>query len=203
MTTLADFLKTRFMRNARGPDVYDCWGLVIAARAALFRCAPLPPMDGVRSGDVRGMTRAVEQVAALNALRPVAAPRPGAIATAWRGSLCPHVGLVVEADGQLRVLDTDETTGPRLMSVRRFCARFARVVFYDDAADNSLPHWGRAPDNSLRPWGRTPDNSLPPWGRAGVGASSVTGEAGPHPYLSPAGEGVESGLPPAGEGARP
>jgi hypothetical protein len=63
-------------------------------------------------------------------------PRPGAIACCYRGSLCTHIAIVVEIDGRLMILETDEPGkgrhGPRLVSLKPFQQRYLRVVFYDD-----------------------------------------------------------------------
>lgn len=100
---MRQFLQTRYVRGGRGPVDYDCWGLVRDARSALFGRALLPTLQDARPGELRGITRAVDQVIALHGFAPCA-PRAAAVATAWRASLCVHVGLVVEVDGRLRIL---------------------------------------------------------------------------------------------------
>lgn len=61
----------------------------------------------------------------------VCLPEVGAIAAVFRGGLCLHVGVVVEADGRLKVLDTNPG-GARIRTVREFESDFPRVVFYRD-----------------------------------------------------------------------
>lgn len=128
---MRQFLQTRYVRGGRGPVEYDCYGLVRDARATLFGRELLPTLQDARPGELRGIKRAVDQVIALHGFAPCS-PRVGAIATAWRASLCVHVGLVVEVDGQLRILETDEPDGPCLTALNRFQARYTRVLFYDD-----------------------------------------------------------------------
>lgn len=127
--TLAELLQVPYQRNARGPEALDCWGQVRMARQSLFGKALLPPFSDVASGDVRAMTKEVLRAAA--GFMPCEA-KPGAIATAWQGRTCPHVGIVVEIDGRLRVLDTNVNAGPRLHTLSGFAASFTKVVFYDD-----------------------------------------------------------------------
>ena len=131
MTTLAHYLQTRYVRGGRGPVDYDCWGLVRDARVALFGKPLLPLLADTQPGNVHSITRAVAGVSAMHRLVPVPA-NPGAIATAWCASLCVHVGLVVLADGQLRILETDDPGGPSLTAINKFQARYTRVLFYDD-----------------------------------------------------------------------
>ena len=127
--TLDELLRVPYERNARGPDALDCWGMVRLARLHLFGRPLLPAFSGVASGDVRAMTREVLHSAAGFA---PCDPRPGAIATAWQGRTCPHVGIVVDIDGRLRVLDTNVGAGPKLHTLSGFSAHFTKVVFYDD-----------------------------------------------------------------------
>lgn len=125
------FLRTRYVRGGRGPDEYDCWGLVRDARVELFGRVPLPMLVDAQPGDLRSITRAHHDVTALHGFRECR-PRLGAIAEGWMASLCVHVGLVVQVDGELRILETDAPTGPCHTSIHRFSARFSRVLFYDD-----------------------------------------------------------------------
>ena len=128
---MRQFLRTRYVRGGRGPVDYDCWGLVRDARVALFGRALLPVLAEASPGDLRSITRATSHVIGLHGFAQCS-PRVGAIATAWIASLCVHVGLVVEVDGQLRILETDEPTGPCHTAINRFQARYTRVLFYDD-----------------------------------------------------------------------
>ena len=129
--TLDELLRVPYERNARGPQALDCWGQVRLARLHLFGRPLLPAFCDVASGDVRAMTKEVVRAASAAGFAPCD-PRPGAIATAWQGRTCPHVGIVVDIDGRLRVLDTNVGAGPRLHTLAGFAASFTKVVFYDD-----------------------------------------------------------------------
>lgn len=129
--TLDDFLRTRYVKYGRiAPDL-DCWGLVRLARADLFGRELLPAFDGIDPMDKRSLTAATIEVRQDGGFVEVE-PRPGTIATAWRARLCVHVGIVVESDGRLWVLETDEGVGPSLTRINVFEARYTRVIFYDD-----------------------------------------------------------------------
>lgn len=125
------YLQSRYVKGARGPDEFDCYGLVRAARTEIFKRGILPACDGVAPSDKRRLTQSCLDVIDTCSLAEVDR-RPGAIATGWRGSLCVHVGLVVEVDSRLMVLETDEPTGPCLTPPRRFESRYSRVLYYDN-----------------------------------------------------------------------
>lgn len=129
--TLSDLLQTRYVRGGRGPVEMDCWGLVRIARVDLFGRPWLPSYADIAPADKRRLTVACLSVCDGAGLREVQA-RPGAIATAWAGRLCVHVGIVIDADGRAWVLETDEGTGPVLTRPATFEKRFARVIYYDD-----------------------------------------------------------------------
>lgn len=128
---IGQYLRTRYVRGARGPAEFDCWGLVRSARFELFGRPWLPLLADAAPGNLRAITRAHSDVSALHGFREVA-PHPGVIATAWAASLCVHVGIVVQANGRLMILETDEPTGPCLTSINKFTARYTRALFYDD-----------------------------------------------------------------------
>ncbi|WP_414430858.1 hypothetical protein ACMG4M_05360 [Alcanivorax sp. IL3] len=103
----------------------DCWGLTRLVREEMTGQL-LPEFGGVV--DRRRMTKLAPDV--KDGLSP-SEPKDGAIAFAYRGRLCIHVGIIVKADGRLWVLETDEKTGVTISSIRRFESRFVRVEFYD------------------------------------------------------------------------
>ena len=129
--TLEQFLLTRYVEGGRGPDEYDCYGLVRDARVALFGARLLPVCADAKPGLIPVITREVARVAKDHDMN-VAPPAPGHVATAWHGRVCVHVGLVVEANGGLRILETDRPTGPCLTRVAHFEARYSKVVYYAD-----------------------------------------------------------------------
>ena len=57
-------------------------------------------------------------------------PQPAAIATCWRGQMCVHVGVCVELNGRLGVLETGRKCGPRWLSLRDFERRYLKVIYY-------------------------------------------------------------------------
>lgn len=124
------FLNTRYVEGGRGPHDFDCYGLVRAVRNEIFHFPLLPSHSEVSPADKEAMTAVCQDILDCTGLKesPIA---EAAIATAWAGRRCVHVGIVVQADGRLWVLETDESTGPCLTPVRVFENRYTRVKYYD------------------------------------------------------------------------
>lgn len=124
------YLSTKYQEGARGPDAYDCYGLVRAVRHDMGK--PLMgEYDDVAPWDKRRMTEEHDSVVAAESLQPVDGPTHGVIACAWNGRLCVHVGVVIEADGRMWVLETDVGTGPCLSGLSQFEKRYTKVEYYD------------------------------------------------------------------------
>jgi len=126
-----NLLAVPYRPYGRGVDGCDCWGLVRLVREAL-RGESLPSFGAVSPTSKRELTEAACSVIAGSQFRRVPAPAVGAIATVWRGLLCHHVGVVVEAEGRLAVLETGSRIGPRWMRVEDFVRLYADVRFYDN-----------------------------------------------------------------------
>lgn len=132
---MIDFRKYRayeYEDGARGPLKIDCWGLVRQVRHDLGH-AWLPSFSECRNTDPRGFTRAYEQQATqMEKGRAEAA----SIAAAFRGRICVHVGIVVDIDSRLMVLDIDAGRGVECSPVPEFEAKYGEVLYY---RDKSLP----------------------------------------------------------------
>lgn len=124
------FLNTRYVEGGRGPDEFDCYGLVRAVRHEVFHFPLLPSHSEVVPSDKDAMTAVCQQIIDCTDLQECTV-QEAAIASAWAGRRCVHVGIVVQADGRLWILETDEPTGPCLTPVRVFENRYTRVKYYD------------------------------------------------------------------------
>lgn len=129
--TIDDFLASRYVEFGRAFPDLDCYGLVRLARKAMFGRDWMPEFADIKPTDKESLTVAAVDVRRDGGYQEVE-PRPGAIATAWQASLCVHVGIVVEADGILWVLETEAATGPCLTRIGKFKPRYTKVVFYDN-----------------------------------------------------------------------
>ena len=118
------FLKCEYLEGGREYPFYDCYGIVIAAREYL-KLSPLPPYSEIRKG--KGMDDAVS--AEIPNYKPCDA-QPGAIAVCWHGPMARHIGIVVELDGILRVLEINPRKNTTLSTLQVFERRFRRVEYY-------------------------------------------------------------------------
>src|SRR5690625_4823035 len=128
---ISEYLKTSYKKGGRGPLEYDCWGLVRTVRHEVFGKPLLPSFGSICPRDKRELTKACNAVRQEGDFQ-VVSKRVGAIATAWRASLCVHVGICVEVDARLWVLESEEVTGPALISPSLFEARYTKVIYFDD-----------------------------------------------------------------------
>lgn len=126
---LQHYLAAQYEDGARGPDRYDCWGLVREVRHLHCGCRLLPSWGHVRNTMPREFTRAYREVAATMEQCP---PEAGAVATVYRGALMLHVGVVIDVGGRLAVLEISQHTGARWRRVADFEAAYQRVAYYRD-----------------------------------------------------------------------
>lgn len=125
------YLKTTYRRGARGPNEFDCWGLAREVRHKVYGRVLLPSLDEAIPGDMRSTTKGSKKIHD-EVLSYEVAKRPGAVAEAWQGRLCVHVGLVVDVDGAFFILETDTPFGPTLTNPSQFESRYTKVNYYDD-----------------------------------------------------------------------
>lgn len=127
--TLDDLLNVQYVDNGRLPSGSDCYGLTRLARVYLFGKTWMPEHGDIDGADKRAMTgRIIDQA---KSYREIPAS-PGAIAICYRGKICTHIAIVVDIDGRLMILETNEETGTRLVPIRKFEKGFLKVVYYDD-----------------------------------------------------------------------
>lgn len=118
-----------YKEYARGPDSYDCWGLVRVVASEVFN-HELPCLTDLNPDDKRAITRTAQQLVLSKALTVKPTPSVGAIAAGCYGGVCVHVGIVVEADGRMWVLEADTGTNSRLLTLDKFAQPFERVDYY-------------------------------------------------------------------------
>lgn len=127
--TLDDLVKIPYLADGRTVSGCDCYGLVRLARDGMFNRGLMPTHGDVMGADKKRMTKRAGSVLSQMTQTP---PIAGSIATAWRGRLCIHVGIVIEIDGRSMILEADhDTPYPRITSIASFEERFLRVEYYD------------------------------------------------------------------------
>jgi len=125
---IVDYLRIPYVAQGRDKDGCDCWGLVRMVRHAL-RGDDLSSHSEVDPDDKPAMTAATLDV--LSGGFEEVDPHSGAIACVWRSGFCVHVGIVIEAEGRLVVLETTSRGGPRWLRIGDFEKRYRLVTYHD------------------------------------------------------------------------
>lgn len=128
------YLTARYRDGARGELVggvreFDCWGLTLAVRAEALGLPPLPDFGLVSRLSLRESARAYQRYAEH---MPAGPPRHGAIAAVLSAHLCTHVGLVLEIDGRMGVLEINPGEPPRWLPILDFERCYYRVIYHHD-----------------------------------------------------------------------
>lgn len=129
MLDINALLTIPYVEYGRETSGADCWGLVRIVREQL-RGNVLPSFGGIGAANRREMTDVANGFCAEFAER--AEPQPGAIAFVWHGRLCVHVGIVIEAEGALAVLETTRASGVRWVRLREYNLWHPRVTYHDN-----------------------------------------------------------------------
>lgn len=131
---LEKYLFARYVDGGRGELVggayeYDCWGLSCAVRQELLGLAPLPDAGVISRHRLRESAKSYRVYADL---MPESQPIPGALAAVMSGELCTHVGVVLELDGMLAVLEINPKSGCRWLRIGDFERAYYRVKYHAD-----------------------------------------------------------------------
>lgn len=123
------YLRSSYLDGARGPSHYDCWGLVREARHLYCGQSLLPSFGDVRNTMPRQFTDAyLHEASSMESSEP----EHGAIAAVMRGRVCVHVALVVEVEGSLRILETNQVRGARFIPLSTWLLDHLVVTFHKD-----------------------------------------------------------------------
>jgi hypothetical protein len=123
------YLKARWKKDGMSYPYLNCWGLVRIVRNELYGKPLLPALD-INADDARGKDYASNTLIAEYLIE--CQPLPGALASAWRVGIFVHVGVVVEIEGRLCVLEIDDRSGVRWSRLQDFESRYTQVIYYDD-----------------------------------------------------------------------
>ena len=123
------YLECVYEDGARGPDKFDCWGLVRLVRHAEMGLRLLAEYGTLRNTDPREFTRAYEEESSC---MERCEPEPGAIASVLIGRICVHVALVVDSPDGLRILEITPTRGPRCLPLNKWMRDHSTVTFHRD-----------------------------------------------------------------------
>lgn len=123
------YLSCEYVDGGRGPDQWDCWGLVREVRHAELGKPLLPEYGSLRNTSPRDFTRAYRTESQL--LRECQ-PEHGAIAAVLIGSICVHVAIVLLREDRFFILEINPTRGPRMLPLEKWLRDHNRVTFHND-----------------------------------------------------------------------
>lgn len=123
------YLYSTYEDGARGPGVWDCWGLVRHVRHFELGHRLLPSYGSLRPKRPREAFQVYE--AETPYLEQCEAEH-GAIACVMTGRICSHVAVVLESLTGLRVLETNAKRGPQCIALSRWLRDYPNVVYYRD-----------------------------------------------------------------------
>jgi len=126
MIDLSTYLSAHYVDCGRELPGIDCWGLVLLVRRDLG-LAELPTYS-ISGKDPKSFTLAYRQ---QRERMEVCDAEVGAVAAAFRGSLCLHVAVVVEIENRLAALEITES-GARWMRIAAFEQKYPKVIYYRD-----------------------------------------------------------------------
>ena len=112
------------------PPLFNCWSLAVNMRVNVFGLPLLPLHGGIHADDKRELSKAASST--IDSHLVESKIQIGAIAAAYRASLCVHVGIVIEFDGKPHIAEIGSKTGFRILSVERFEATYTKVRYYID-----------------------------------------------------------------------
>lgn len=123
------YLRCAYVDGGRGPDTYDCWGLVRAARHYELGLRLLPEYGSLRNTNPREFTKAYR---AESSLMDECKAEHGAIAAVMVGEICVHVALVLDSADGLMILEINPTRGARKLPIHKWVRYHLTVTFHRD-----------------------------------------------------------------------
>jgi hypothetical protein len=123
------YLSCAYEDGARGPDRFDCWGLVRTVRHIELGKRLLAEYGTLRHTDPREFTKAYE---AESSVMELCEPEPGAIASVLIGRICTHVAVVIDSPEGLRILEINPARGPRCLPLHKWVRDHSTVTFHRD-----------------------------------------------------------------------
>ncbi|MCK6678241.1 nitrite transporter [Enterobacter asburiae] len=119
------YLSVRWQMGGRAFPVLDCYGVIHEVRRDLG-LPEWPVFEGV-------INEGCQMNDAADAFRhnvQKCEPEPGAVAACYTAGLITHLGIVVEVNGGLLVLECNPRRNVTLLPVPRFRRQYVKVEFY-------------------------------------------------------------------------
>lgn len=128
MLNIDKYLSVTWQMGGRAYPILDCYGLVLEVRRDMA-LPSWPSLDGIVSkpNDHEAMNEAAMCIKQhLSSCSPAA----GAVAACFTSGLVTHLGIVIEADMQLMVMECNFRKNVTVLPLRRFEKLYSRVEYY-------------------------------------------------------------------------
>lgn len=125
MLNIDKYLSVIWRMGGRCYPFLDCYGIVHEIRRDL-NLPEWPAFEGIIQEDsqmdlaARELMLSVEQCKASH----------GVVAACYKSGMVTHVGIVVEIDGLLHVIESNPKTNVTILPIGRFERRYAKVEYY-------------------------------------------------------------------------
>jgi hypothetical protein len=129
MKWINNYLRCMYLDGGRGPNAYDCWGLVRHVRHFEMGFILLPSYGQLRNDNPKLFTRAYTE---QSHLMVECEPEHGAIAAVLMGKICVHVAIVLEISGRLMILEINPERGARYLSLSDWRREHVNVTYHRD-----------------------------------------------------------------------
>lgn len=116
-----------WVAGARGPDSFDCWGLVRHVFQEALAIS-LPSLPGLDVSDTAAMARALRDGEASGDWLPLLRAEPWALVAMGQGKLFHHVGIYLPQGVTLHAVPGSGVIAQTPLSLRSH--RFNRIEFY-------------------------------------------------------------------------
>jgi len=124
---IAGYLPVNYLDGGRDFNGMDCWGLVRHVLHYQFNLPLFESYGHVNPDDKRSLTEAF--TAEVKSFIP-SSSKASAVAAGFRGQLLLHIGVCVEVNSQLYVLETSRKNAVALTKLRDFKRQYSRIEFY-------------------------------------------------------------------------
>ena len=131
MHHINDYFTVPYVEGGRDMSGLDCWGITRLILHYVYKTPLFTSFGHVRSEHANEFTSAYT---VLSGQFIPCIPKDGAVACGFYDHNLVHMGVCVDADGQLDVFHTCEKHGPSFMRVEAFKRLFEEVKFYEYAS---------------------------------------------------------------------
>lgn len=130
MHHINDYFTVPYVEGGRDMSGLDCWGITRFILHYVYKTPLFTSFGHVRSEHAKEFTSAYTVLSGQFTECP---PKSGAVACGFKDSNLVHMGVCVNADGQLDVFHTCEKHGARFIKIEAFKRLFEEVKFYEYA----------------------------------------------------------------------